>query len=136
MKDWGPDIFTIDRESSLPIYAQLIERIEALVAVGALAPGDRLPSIRSVAEHLRIDYNTVAKAYAELDRAGLIKTARGIGTHVTGERDEQAIQASRRSRLISTLTTLIRELAELGYTRDEIEATFGSCLESAFGKER
>jgi len=135
LKDWGPDIFTIDRESSLPIYVQIVERVEALIAVGALAPGDRLPSIRSVAEHLRIDYNTVAKAYTELDRAGLIKTARGIGTHVTGERDEQAVQASRRARLISTLTALIRELVELGYTRDEIEAAFGSCLGSAFEKE-
>lgn len=135
MKDWGPDIFTIDRESNLPIYVQIVERVEALVAVGALAPGDRLPSIRSVAEHLRVDYNTVAKAYTELDRAGLIKTARGIGTHVTGERDEQAVQESRMARLVSTLRTLIQELVELGYTRDEIEATFRSCLETAFGKE-
>ena len=135
MKDWGPDIFTIDRESSLPIYVQIVERVEALIAVGALAPGDRLPSIRSVAEHLRIDYNTVAKAYTELDRAGLIKTARGIGTHVTGEQDEQAVQESRKARLISTLTALIHELVELGYTRDEIEAAFGSCMDSAFEKE-
>ncbi len=128
MTDWGPDLFVIDKGSSLPIYVQLVNRIEALVKVGALRPGDRLPSIRSVAEHLRVDYNTVAKAYTELDRVGIIKTARGIGTHVTASMDEEALQAARQATLHNTLASAIRELVSLGYTAEEIAATFQSCM--------
>lgn len=124
MTDWGPDLFTIDKESSLPIYVQIVNRIETLVKVGALRPGDRLPSIRSVAEHLRVDYNTVAKAYTELDRAGIIKTARGIGTHVTESMDEEALRAARQATLHNTLANAIRELLDLGYTAEEIAAAF------------
>jgi GntR family transcriptional regulator len=126
--DWGPDLFTLDRASSVPIYVQLAERISTLVTVGTLAVGDKLPSIRSVAEALRVDYNTVAKAYTELDRAGIIHTARGIGTHVTGETDEAALAEARRDNLHSTLQAVIGELVELGYTREEIESAFRDSL--------
>ena len=128
MTNWGPDLFTLDKASSVPIYVQLAERVRTLVTVGTLAAGDKLPSIRSVAEALRVDYNTVAKAYTELDRAGIIRTARGIGTHVTGEMDGDALAESRRENLHSTLQTVIAELVELGYTREEIEAAFHDSL--------
>ncbi len=128
MTDWEPDLFTLDKASSVPIYVQLAERVRTLVTVGTLAAGDKLPSIRSVAEALRVDYNTVAKAYTELDRDGIIHTARGIGTHVTGEMDESALAESRRANLHSTLQTVIGELVELGYTREEIEAAFHDSL--------
>lgn len=128
MTSWDPDLFAIDKESSLPIYVQIADRVQALVTVGTLKPGDKLPSIRSVAERLRVDYNTVAKAYAELDRGGVIKTARGVGTHVTGQMDEQAIQTARQTNLHNTLAATLRELLELGYTQDEIISTFETCL--------
>lgn len=128
MSEPGPELFTIDKESSLPIYVQIVNRVQTLVKVGALRPGDRLPSIRSVAEHLRVDYNTVAKAYTELDRSGVIRTARGIGTHVTDQMDEDAIRAARQANLSSTLSNVIRNLLELGYTQDEIVSTFEECL--------
>jgi GntR family transcriptional regulator len=126
--DWGPDLFTLDKTSSVPIYVQLAERISTLVTVGTLVAGDKLPSIRSVAEALRVDYNTVAKAYTELDRAGIIHTARGIGTHVTGETDEAALAEARHANLHSTLQAVIGELVELGYTYDEIETAFRDSL--------
>ncbi len=129
MSTWGPDLLVIDKESSVPIYVQIVDRVQALVTVGTLKPGDKLPSIRSVAQHLRVDYNTVAKAYTELDRAGTIKTARGVGTHVTGHMDEQAIQTARQAKLHTTLTATIEELLELGYAREEIIAAFEACLE-------
>jgi GntR family transcriptional regulator len=129
MESWGPDLFTVDKQSSVPIYVQIAERVQALVTVGTLRPGDRLPSIRAVSEHLRVDYNTVARAYTELDRAGLIKTARGVGTHVTDHVDEDAIHTARQAKLHSMLSTTIRALRELGYTRDEIIDEFRACTD-------
>ncbi len=127
---WGPDLFSLDKESSVPIYVQIADRVQALVTVGTLAPGDRLPSIRSVAEHLRVDYNTVAKAYMEMDRAGIIETARGVGTHVTGIQDEKTMQAARRDKLYHTLTAVIEELLDLGYAQAEIAEAFRHCIKS------
>ncbi|MBN1428113.1 MAG: GntR family transcriptional regulator [Anaerolineae bacterium] len=122
--DWNPDLFIVDKDSSVPIYAQIVNRVEALVMSGKIKAGDRLPSIRSVAEATRVDYNTVAKAYADLDRAGVIKTARGIGTHVTGVLDEAALQASRQAKLHDVLGSTIQGLLELGYSEQEIRETF------------
>ncbi len=128
--DWGPELFIIDKESSVPIYAQIVDRVEALVMSGKIKAGDRLPSIRSVAEATRVDYNTVAKAYAELDRAGVIKTARGVGTHVTGVLDEDALHDARQTKLHDTLAAAIRDLVGLGYTIDEIREAFEAALGS------
>jgi GntR family transcriptional regulator len=125
----GPDLFAIDKNSSIPIYVQIADRVEALVTVGALAAGDMLPSIRSVAEYLRVDYNTVAKAYTELDRAGVIKTARGVGTHVTGRRDETTLRAGRQAKLHDTLSKVVSDLMGLGYSADEIRQAFEASLD-------
>jgi GntR family transcriptional regulator len=133
--DWGPDVLSVDKDSSVPIYVQITDRVQALIAVGTLVPGDKLPSIRSVAEHLRVDYNTVAKAYTELDRAGVIRTARGVGTHVAGVLDEQAIQAARQAKLHSILGAVIHELLELGYTQGEITDVFGCCIKAISQEE-
>src|SRR5574341_25497 len=123
-----PDLLIVNKDSSVPIYVQIVDRVQALITVGTLKPGDRLPSIRAVAEHLRVDYNTVAKAYTELDRAGMIKTSRGVGTHVTGVTNESALRAARQSHLHDTLGAMLRELLELGYTPAEIISAFESCL--------
>lgn len=130
MTDWESDLFAVDKSSSVPIYAQIVDRVEALVMAGKIKAGDRLPSIRSVAESLRVDYNTVAKAYAELDRASVIQTARGVGTHVTGVLDDEALQASRQTKLHETLAAAIHELAGLGYTVEEIREAFEASLKA------
>jgi GntR family transcriptional regulator len=128
--DLQPGLLGINKESSVPIYAQLVDRVEALVMSGMIKAGDRLPSIRSVAEALRIDYNTVARAYAELDRAGVIKTARGVGTHVTGQLDHETMMAARQDKLRTTLETTAQELLGLGYQIEEIREVFEAVLHS------
>jgi GntR family transcriptional regulator len=128
--DWGADFLSVDKDSSVPIYVQLVDQVESMVTVGMLAAGDRLPSIRAVAERLRIDYNTVARAYTELDRAGIIRTARGIGTHVTDSVSEEALSASRQTKLVETLSKDLRDLMALGFSRDEIRDAFDDCLNS------
>lgn len=66
--------------SGLPVYLQLVDQIKVAAASGALQPGEPLPSIRPLAEQLRINRNTVAKAYAELENQGVIETAPGKGS--------------------------------------------------------
>ncbi len=72
-------IFQINFKSGMPIYLQLADQIKAAAASGALRPGEALPSIRPLAEELRVNRNTVAKAYTELESLGVIKTLPGRG---------------------------------------------------------
>lgn len=80
-------IFHINFKSGLPVYLQLVEQVRAAVASGSLAPGDALPSIRPLSEQLRVNRNTVAKAYTELETQGVIETRAGRGCFI---RDNQS----------------------------------------------
>src|SRR5437588_406024 len=70
------------QDNGIPIYVQLRDQLAALVGRGALAPGQRLPTMREVAVALKIDLNTVQRAYAELEREGILHLVRGRGTFV------------------------------------------------------
>ena len=72
-------IFQIDFKSGTPVYLQLVEQIRHAAAAGGLRTGEPLPSIRPLAEELRVNRNTVAKAYAELENQGVIETVPGKG---------------------------------------------------------
>src|SRR5438132_11300148 len=77
-------IFQINFKSGKPAYLQLVDQVKAAAASGNLRAGDALPSIRPLAEELRLNRNTVAKAYTELESQGVIETAPGKGSFVTG----------------------------------------------------
>jgi GntR family transcriptional regulator len=77
-------MFAIDAADPMPIYAQLERAIRAAIATKRLRRGDKLPTVRQLAVDLRINANTVAKVYAELERAGVLETQRGVGTFVLG----------------------------------------------------
>jgi len=72
-------LIEIDFKSGLPVYLQVVEQVKVAAASGALRPGEPLPSIRPLAEQLRINRNTVAKAYAELEAEGVIESIAGKG---------------------------------------------------------
>lgn len=72
----------IDYNSGLPVWIQIKNRVSYLIASGEYAPGDRLPTVRSLAVDLDISYNTVNRAYIDLERDGLINTRKGRGTFV------------------------------------------------------
>ncbi|HVW72977.1 MAG TPA: GntR family transcriptional regulator [Rhizomicrobium sp.] len=76
------DGFTV-QSNGIPIYVQLREQILALIGRGLLKPGSQLPTMRQVAVALRIDLNTVQRAYAELERDGVLAKLRGVGTFIT-----------------------------------------------------
>jgi GntR family transcriptional regulator len=71
------------RDNGVPIYVQLREQILALIGRGVLKPGTQVPTMRQVAVALKIDLNTVQRAYAELERDGVLSKQRGVGTFVT-----------------------------------------------------
>ena len=75
-------IFQVNFKSGKAVYLQLVEQVKAAAASGAMAPGDALPGIRPLAEDLRVNRNTVAKAYAELENQGVIETIAGKGCFV------------------------------------------------------
>jgi GntR family transcriptional regulator len=75
----GNVIFQIDFKSGKPVYLQLADQIRYAAASGSLRPGDPLPSIRPLAEELRVNRNTIAKAYTELESQGVIETLPGKG---------------------------------------------------------
>jgi len=75
-------VFSVNANDPTPIYAQLDRSIRAAIAQGRLAVGDRLPTVRQLAVDPKVNANTVAKVYAELERSGVLATQRGVGTFV------------------------------------------------------
>ncbi len=73
----------LNYRSGKPVYLQLVDQVKAAAAAGSLRPGESLPSIRPLAEELRVNRNTVAKAYAELESQGVIQTIAGKGCFVS-----------------------------------------------------
>ncbi len=80
----GAMIIQLNFKSGMPVYLQVVDQVKAAAASGVLRQGEPLPSIRPLAEQLRINRNTVAKAYAELESQGVIETLAGKGCFVTG----------------------------------------------------
>ena len=97
-------MFTLDYRSRKPIYDQLCESVERMAACGALAPGSRLPSVRTLAEELAINPNTVQKAYRILEHNGVIETVPGKGSFLgDGEKARQLQRERGRQRLLGGL---------------------------------
>jgi GntR family transcriptional regulator len=78
----NPLYFVLDLRSGVPIYVQIVEQVQQLVSSGKLKPGDQLPTVRQLASELRVNFNTVARAYRMLDEAGIISTQQGRGTYI------------------------------------------------------
>src|SRR5437868_12836058 len=72
-------LFSINFKAGKPVYLQLVDQVKAAAASGAMQPGEALPSIRPLAEELRVNRNTIAKAYSELENIGVIETLPGKG---------------------------------------------------------
>jgi len=115
-------VFSVDPADPTPLYAQLDRSIRAAIAAGRLKVGDRLPTVRQLAVDLRINANTVAKVYAELERAGVLATQRGIGTFVR-DTPTQVSLTSRRDRereLRPLVDRLLADASAFGITLTEI----------------
>ena len=110
---------TISTGSKVPIYKQITDQIWLAVASGKLAVGDQLPSVRALAEELVVNPNTVARAYADLMREGLLESRAGRGVFITPKRKVFS-RAEGWRRLEPLLDTLIGEAMTLDFTREEL----------------
>lgn len=114
-------ILQIDFRSDLPIYTQIVNQIQAQVASGILQPGDQLPTVRALAEELRVNFNTVARAYRILDEARIISTQQGRGTYITEAPPPKVTERLRRETLEALTQRYLNEAARLGFSEDEIK---------------
>lgn len=114
----------IEPGSKAPIYIQVEEQIRSLIAAGQLKPGDQLPTIRELAADLRVNYNTIARVYLDLDRDGIISTQRGRGTFVAGTPNAEQMARVRRGKLQAIVHSALDEARTLGYAPSEIAGVF------------
>lgn len=112
---------SVDFESGVPIYMQLVDRIKQMVASGQLQPGQQIPTMRQLAADLRINYNTVGRAYSILDQDGVISTQQGRGTFIASRLSEEQIRTMRLDKLCSMIGQIVREALALGYSQQEIK---------------
>src|SRR3990172_13052552 len=110
----------IDFRSGLPIYTQIVNQLQARVAAGMLKPGDQLPTVRALAEELRVNFNTVARAYRLLDEARLISTQQGRGTYITETPPSRVSERLRRESLLALTGRYIAEAMRLGFSKQDL----------------
>jgi GntR family transcriptional regulator len=113
----------INTGSNVPIYKQITEQIRRAVATGRLSVTDQLPSVRALAESLVLNPNTVARAYADLAREGVIETRPGRGVFIIPKRRVLAREEGRR-RLEPLLNTLISEGLAMDFSPEELREAF------------
>src|SRR3982751_469603 len=94
----------IDSRDPTPIYAQLNRALRAAIATGRLTPGDQLPTVRQLAVELRVNANTVARVYADLERDGVLETRRGVGSFVRASAAEARPRHEHERRLRAFVT--------------------------------
>lgn len=112
--------FQIDSASRAPIYRQLIGQIREAVARGRLTPDERLPSVRELSRRLVVNPNTIARAYTELEREGVLNTRPGLGVFVAQPTTDLTKRA-RRERLLTLVDELLTEAVHLGFSADELQ---------------
>src|SRR5262249_29854098 len=98
-----------------PIYRQIVEQVRLAVATGGLPPGQAMPSVRGLAERLRINFNTVAKAYGELVRDGVLESQQGLGFFVAPKRQVYS-KPERLRRLGQAVDAFVHEAVFLDFT--------------------
>jgi GntR family transcriptional regulator len=113
--------FRIDPSSRLPIYRQLTNQLREAVARGRVAPEDRLPSVRELSRTLVVNPNTIAKAYTELEREGVLNTRPGLGVFVARPKPELTKRV-RKERVQVMLDRLLTEAVHLGFSAEEVLA--------------
>ena len=110
----------LDFRSGIPIYVQIMDRIKNLIAAGVLQPDEQLPTVRQMASDLRVNFNTVARAYRLLDEAGLISTQHGRGTYILSPPAAEASECIRRQALHGLTRNYLAHAHRLGFTHAEV----------------
>lgn len=119
MKEFRIGELNFQLDLSQPLYEQVIEQIRSAIARGLISLGEKIPSVRELAQALQINPNTVMRAYQELDRDGLIETRRGQGTFITSSRER--VEMVRENLVSKLIIEFMEKLESLGFTWQEVE---------------
>jgi GntR family transcriptional regulator len=131
-----PAIFSVDARSGVPIYLQLIEQVKRAVALGALAPGEQLPTVKALALDLTVNPNTVARAYRELERDRIIDTSPGRGSFVRdGDGAVTSAAGAVDDLAFGALEAAVREAKSLGLASERVASLFARALAHWFPEE-
>ncbi|HEV8045978.1 MAG TPA: GntR family transcriptional regulator [Rubrobacter sp.] len=118
----------VERRSGVPIYVQVVEQVRHAVEVGRVGQGERLPTVRRLAEDLEIAPNTIVKAYGELRRMGFVESRPGVGT-VVAEGVGEVARERQVAAVFGRLRVLVRDAAALGISEDDLWAGLDSEFE-------
>ena len=104
----------------MPLYAQLTRAIRFAIATGRLRVGEQLPTVRQLAVELRVNANTVAKVYAELERSGILETRRGVGTFVSARHFAANHREEHVKHLEQLVDRYVEEAGAMGFSVDDL----------------
>jgi len=110
---------TLNFRATEPLYLQIARQVEQLVVKGELKLGDQLPTVRELATELRINFNTVGRAYHVLDETHLISTQRGRGTYIWEEPSEEMLRHLKKKSLEELARNYLNEVSQLGYSLED-----------------
>jgi len=112
--------FEIDLTSHTPVYLEIMGQVKRAIATGELKPGDQLPTVRQLAADLRVNFNTVARAYRLLDEEGIISTQHGRGTYILDRLSPKDGEKMRHKQLVLLAEHFVTEAEKLGFTPAEV----------------
>ena len=115
-------IVSLDPADATPIYAQLERGLRAAIATGRLRPGDQLPTVRQLAVELQVNANTIARVYAELERAGVLETRRGVGSFISATPAQAHPPREHERRLRAFVTRVLADADAAGLSLDDLVA--------------
>ena len=128
------ELFYLNSSDATPLYAQLTRAIQFAIATGKLRIGEQLPTVRQLAVDLRINANTVAKVYAELERTGVVETRRGVGTFICARHFETKENRQRETHLRDFADRFIAEAGARGFSLDDVIEHLQSRRKKEIGK--
>ena len=108
----------IDPRNPKPLHEQIVESVMEQISLGLLSPGDKLPSVREMAQSMRIAPNTIQRAYKDLETGGAINSSQGRGSFVIIH--SEGLRERRKDEMLEKFEHLINELQKLGVTKDEL----------------
>jgi GntR family transcriptional regulator len=124
----------LDFHSGLPIYTQIVNQIQSQLVNGILKPGDQLPTVRALAQELRVNFNTVARAYRILDETRIISTQQGRGTYITEIPPPDVSERLRHESLEALTQRFITEAIRLGFLEREVSQMVRDNLKRALSR--
>ena len=125
----------VDPRSGVPLYVQIVQQIKHAIEVGAVQPGDPLPTVRQLAGELTIAPNTIVKAYNELQAIGLIESRPGVGTVVAANLDG-SVRRQQVEALFERLRAVVRDAAGLGIEPEELVDRLKAEIENYYQDRR